>query len=82
MTRSVEECKKYNLDSVRLLFSGAAPLGQETIQDIKRIWPKWSVAQGYGKGKREGERKTLYSDIPPPPPKKKLELTKISSRND
>lgn len=48
MTKSYEECKKYNLDSVRLAFSGAAPLGEETIQDMKRLWPKWRIAQGYG----------------------------------
>lgn len=48
MTKTVDECKKYNLDSVRLIFSGAAPLGEETVQDMKRLWPKWNVAQGYG----------------------------------
>lgn len=48
MTKTVDECKKYNLDSVRLVFSGAAPLGEETVQDMKRLWPKWNVAQGYG----------------------------------
>lgn len=50
MTRVPEECKKYNLDSVRVVFSGAAPLGEETILDMNKIWPKWRVAQGYGKG--------------------------------
>lgn len=49
MTRVPEECKKYNLDSVRVVFSGAAPLGEETILDMNKIWPKWRVAQGYGK---------------------------------
>lgn len=48
MTKSFEECSKYNLDSVRLVFSGAAPLGEETVQDMKKLWPKWLVAQGYG----------------------------------
>lgn len=48
MTRVPEECKKYNLDSVRVVFSGAAPLGEETVQDMNKIWPKWRVAQGYG----------------------------------
>lgn len=48
MTRVPEECKKYNLDSVRVVFSGAAPLGEETILDMNKIWPKWRVAQGYG----------------------------------
>lgn len=49
MTRVPEECKKYNLDSVRVVFSGAAPLGEETVQDMNKIWPKWRVAQGYGR---------------------------------
>lgn len=48
MTKSFEECSKYNLDSVRMVFSGAAPLGEETVQDMKKLWPKWKVAQGYG----------------------------------
>lgn len=49
MTRVPEECKKYNLDSVRVVFSGAAPLGEETVLDMNKLWPKWRVAQGYGK---------------------------------
>lgn len=48
MTRVPEECKRYNLDSVRVVFSGAAPLGEETILDMNKLWPKWRVAQGYG----------------------------------
>lgn len=48
MTRSPEECKKYNLESVRIVFSGAAPLGEETIQDMQKLWPEWRVVQGYG----------------------------------
>lgn len=48
MTKSYEECKKYNLDSVRLIFSGAAPLGEETAQDVLKLWPKWRMGQGYG----------------------------------
>lgn len=48
MTRSPDECKKYNLDSVRVVFCGAAPLGEETIQDMVKLFPKWRVVQGYG----------------------------------
>lgn len=48
MTRMPEECKKYNLDSVRVVFSGAAPLGEETMQDMLKLFPKWRIAQGYG----------------------------------
>lgn len=48
LTQSVEECKKYNLDSVRYVMSGAAPLGEETVRRMNQIWPKWRVGQGYG----------------------------------
>lgn len=49
MTRESEECNKYNLDSVRMVMSGAAPLGEETVQDMRKLWPKWRIGQGYGK---------------------------------
>lgn len=48
MTKSVDECKKYNLDSVRVVLSGAAPLGEETIQDMLKLFPKLRMGQGYG----------------------------------
>lgn len=48
MANSPAECNKYNLDSVRWVMCGAAPLGEETIQDMQRLWPKWRVGQGYG----------------------------------
>ncbi|KAJ4386559.1 hypothetical protein N0V93_009457 [Gnomoniopsis smithogilvyi] len=48
MTRSPDECKKYNLESIRVIFSGAAPLGEETVQDMVKLFPNLRVAQGYG----------------------------------
>jgi acyl-coenzyme A synthetase/AMP-(fatty) acid ligase len=42
-------CKKYDLSSVRFVYSGAAPLGQETIRKLLDYYPNWSVAQAYGK---------------------------------
>lgn len=42
------ECQKYDLSSVRFIFSGAAPLGKETISGLNEIWPKWNICQGYG----------------------------------
>lgn len=48
MTKSEDELKKYSLDSVRAVFSGAAPLGEETVQDLQKLFPKWRVMQGYG----------------------------------
>ncbi|KAG8163000.1 hypothetical protein KVR01_007478 [Diaporthe batatas] len=46
--RSRDICAKYDLNSVRFLFSGAAPLGEETINEIKNVYPKWTIAQAYG----------------------------------
>jgi|SRR6478735_7303688 len=43
-----DKCQKYNLNSVRLVFSGAAPLGGETIQKLLELYPKWRISQGYG----------------------------------
>jgi acyl-CoA synthetase (AMP-forming)/AMP-acid ligase II len=39
---------KYDLSSVRLAFSGAAPLGVEVIEDLAKMFPKWKIGQGYG----------------------------------
>ena len=49
MLRNKDVCKKYDLSSVRLVYSGAAPLGDETVQQVKDLYPKWTVAQAYGK---------------------------------
>ncbi|GKU20635.1 4-coumarate-- ligase 7 [Fusarium langsethiae] len=45
---SQDKCRKYDLSSVRLVFSGAAPLGGETIQKLLELYPKWRISQGYG----------------------------------
>lgn len=41
-------CSKYDLSSVWSLFTGAAPLGKETAEDVQRIYPNWKIRQGYG----------------------------------
>ncbi|KAJ9155446.1 Acetyl-CoA synthetase-like protein [Pleurostoma richardsiae] len=46
--RSPEECKKYDLSSVRYLYVGAAPTGEETVKELKQLYPKWNIGQGYG----------------------------------
>ncbi|KAK7420261.1 hypothetical protein QQX98_002916 [Neonectria punicea] len=48
MLRSKETCQKYDLSSVRFVYSGAAPLGKETIEEMKEMYPKWTIAQAYG----------------------------------
>ncbi|KZZ93313.1 phenylacetyl-CoA ligase [Moelleriella libera RCEF 2490] len=39
---------KYDLSSVRFVYSGAAPLGAEVIDGILRMFPDWHIGQGYG----------------------------------
>ncbi|KAM6507165.1 hypothetical protein FALCPG4_018547 [Fusarium falciforme] len=41
-------CAKYDLSSVKFLYSGAAPLAEETMQQLKSIYPGWTVGQAYG----------------------------------
>ncbi|KAH8659630.1 hypothetical protein BGZ61DRAFT_465245 [Ilyonectria robusta] len=48
MLSNQELCKKYDLSSVRFAFSGAAPLGMETMNDILKVYPNWNLCQGYG----------------------------------
>lgn len=43
------KCDKYDLSSVRWVFSGAAPLGSELMEDLLVRYPKWRIGQGYGK---------------------------------
>lgn len=40
--------QKYSLKSVHGIYSGAAPLGVETIEGVHKIFPNWVVRQGYG----------------------------------
>ncbi|KAJ5536207.1 Acyl-CoA ligase inpC [Penicillium frequentans] len=48
MLRSHDVCSKYDLSSVRTLFTGAAPLGMETAADFQRLYPDVIIRQGYG----------------------------------
>ncbi|KAF2200774.1 acetyl-CoA synthetase-like protein [Delitschia confertaspora ATCC 74209] len=48
MTKNASLLSNYDLSSVWSLFTGAAPLGKETADDIHRIFPSWSIRQGYG----------------------------------
>jgi len=49
MISNREKCDKYDLSSVRWVFSGAAPLGSEVIDDLLKRYPSWRIGQGYGK---------------------------------
>lgn len=48
MLSNAETCNKYDLSSVKGLFTGAAPLGPETASDILKRYPGWKLRQGYG----------------------------------
>ncbi|KAJ5177082.1 Acyl-CoA ligase inpC [Penicillium canariense] len=48
MLRSQNICSKYNLSSMKTLFSGAAPLGMETAADFQKVYPNVLIRQGYG----------------------------------
>ena len=48
MTKSKPTLDQYNLSSVKAIFTGAAPLGEETAQDLQKIFPSWAIRQGYG----------------------------------
>ncbi|KAI9812296.1 MAG: hypothetical protein M1827_004745 [Pycnora praestabilis] len=48
MTKNRGLCKKYDLDSVEAIFTGAAPLGAETAADLQELQPTWKIRQGYG----------------------------------
>ncbi|KAF7862640.1 hypothetical protein EAF04_007513 [Stromatinia cepivora] len=48
MVNNQSVCSKFDMSSVRGIFTGAAPLGIETAQDLQKIYPKWVISQGYG----------------------------------
>jgi acyl-coenzyme A synthetase/AMP-(fatty) acid ligase len=48
MTKSKDKLAKYDLSSVSSMFTGAAPLGKETAEDLQSIFPSWAIRQGYG----------------------------------
>jgi len=48
MAKNQAACSKYDLSSVNGIFTGAAPLGAETAEDLHKIYPSWKIRQGYG----------------------------------
>jgi hypothetical protein len=49
MAKSNQACSKYDLSSVNGIFTGAAPLGAETAEELQKLYPSWKIRQGYGK---------------------------------
>lgn len=48
MVKNKQLCSTYNLSSVRMIFTGAAPLGEETATELNKQYPSWALRQGYG----------------------------------
>ncbi|KAF2688388.1 acetyl-CoA synthetase-like protein [Lentithecium fluviatile CBS 122367] len=48
MAKNKPVLDKYDLSSVWSLFTGAAPLGSETAEDLQKFFPSWKIRQGYG----------------------------------
>jgi hypothetical protein len=48
MAKNKALCDKYDLSSVNQIFTGAAPLGAETADELQKQHPTWKVRQGYG----------------------------------
>ncbi|WEW56234.1 hypothetical protein PRK78_001673 [Emydomyces testavorans] len=48
MVKNADLMKKYDLSSVRHIITGAAPLRNETVEDLHCFQPTWSILQAYG----------------------------------
>ena len=48
MTKNPQVLKKFDLTCVKTIFTGAAPLGAETADDLQKQYPDWGIRQGYG----------------------------------
>ncbi|KAJ9612070.1 hypothetical protein H2200_003665 [Cladophialophora chaetospira] len=48
MVKNREATKKFDLSSVTSIFTGAAPLGKETAEELASQYPEWNIRQGYG----------------------------------
>jgi ribosome assembly protein SQT1 len=48
MTKNKAVLDKYDLSHVTGVFTGAAPLGKETADDLNSLFPSWAIRQGYG----------------------------------
>jgi acyl-CoA synthetase (AMP-forming)/AMP-acid ligase II len=48
MTKNKAILDKFDLSSVKIVFTGAAPLGKETAEELGEQYPTWMIRQGYG----------------------------------
>ena len=49
MAKNKSTLDKFDLNSVRSIFTGAAPLGAEIALELQSQYPSWAIRQGYGK---------------------------------
>lgn len=48
MCKQKAVCDQFDLSCVDAIFTGAAPLGEETAHELKGQYPNWVIRQGYG----------------------------------
>ncbi|TVY80572.1 Acyl-CoA ligase easD [Lachnellula suecica] len=48
MNKNQPACAKYDLSSAQTVFTGAAPLGAETAEELQKLYPAMKIRQGYG----------------------------------
>ena len=48
MAKNKPVLDKFDLRSVGQIFTGAAPLGGETAEELQKQYPSWKIRQGYG----------------------------------
>ncbi|KAJ4202395.1 hypothetical protein NW759_015381 [Fusarium solani] len=48
LLNKLDDCAKYDLSSIRIVYTGAAPLASETAEDVLKAFPKWRICQAYG----------------------------------
>jgi acyl-CoA synthetase (AMP-forming)/AMP-acid ligase II len=48
MAKNKPTLDKFDISSVKIIFTGAAPLGKETADELSGQYPSWLIRQGYG----------------------------------
>ena len=48
MVKSKVNLERFDLSSVKKIVSAAAPLGEETAEDLRAQYPQWRICQAYG----------------------------------
>ena len=48
MAKNKAALDKFDLSSIKIIFTGAAPLGKETADELSGQYPNWLIRQGYG----------------------------------